>query len=61
MAAHKKGLWSEVVVPKKIFFVVNGREQFFPSFLYFKKVVAASHSKMDTVFILEYLFYGAVA
>ena len=36
MVAHKKGLWSEVVVPKNIFSlyftVFNSREQFFPEY-----------------------------
>ena len=61
MAAHEKGLWSEVVIPKKHFFYVvyyvkSRREQFFFQsivFLHFKKVVAAIHPLMDTIFILE--------
>ena len=59
MAAHKKGLWSEVVVPKNIFFysfmcLIAGNS-FFQStvFPYFTKVVTAIHSLMDTVFIIE--------
>ena len=51
IAAHKKGLWSKVVVSKKFFF--SCRLLRFVAgivlFLYFKKVVAAIHSSMDTV------------
>ena len=60
MAAHKKGLRIEVVVPKKHFFLCSllcliAGNTFFQStvFLYFTKAVAAIHSLMDTVFILE--------
>ena len=59
-AAHKKGLSSEVVVPKKRFFLCSllcliAENSFFQGtmFLYFTKVVAAIHSLMDTIFILE--------
>ena len=57
IAAHKKGLWSEVVVPKKHFFFVvycNRREMFFPEYsvslfhesgygycIYFRRALAA--------------------
>ena len=61
MAAHKKGQWSEVVVPKKHFFLcdlvclIASNSFFFQSavFLYFAKVVAAIHYLMNTEFILE--------
>ena len=62
MAAHKKGLWSDVVVPKKHFFCILlcwiVRNNFFQStlFLYVTKVVAAIHFLMDTIFILEERF-----
>ena len=60
MAAHKKGPWSEVVVPKNILFfnsfmcLIAGNN-FFQStvFPYFTKVVTAIHSLMNTVFITE--------
>ena len=60
MAAHKKGLRSEVVVPKKHFFLCSllcliAGKSFFQNivFLYFTKVATAIHSLMDTVFIIE--------
>ena len=59
MAAHKKGLRSEAVDPKKYFFIVFysviiGNSSFQRAmFLYFMKVVGNVHSLMDTVFILE--------
>ena len=57
ISAHKKRLWSTVVVPKKPFYpcrllcLIVGNS-FFQStvFLYFKKVVAAILSSADTVF-----------
>ena len=59
MAAHEKGLWPEVVVPKIFFLCIllclNAGNSFFQStvFLYFTEVAAVIHSLMDTVFILE--------
>ena len=59
MTVHKKGLWFEVVVPKKHFFVslmcLIAGNSFFQSivFLYFTKIVTAIHFLMDTVFIIE--------
>ena len=59
MAAHKKGLWPEVVVPKIFFLCIllclNAGNSFFQStvFLYFTEVVVVIHAVMDTVFILE--------
>ena len=56
IAAHKKRLWSKVVVPNfffpfKLLCLVVGNS-FFQSamFFYFTKVVAVIHISMDTVF-----------
>ena len=58
--ALKKGLWSNLVVSKKRFFLCSLRglitgNSFFQSteFRYFTKVVVAIHASMSTVFILE--------
>ena len=57
IAAHKKRVWSKVVVPEKLFSLVgycveSQGSNFFQGtvFLYLMKVAAAIHFSMDTVF-----------